>query len=144
VTLLIRTARSDDVPVLVEIEQQSFSRPHWDPDSFLKHDCLVAEVEGRIAGFLVSREIFPAVRGQPPEREILNVAVATVYRRLGVATALLERELSRNATYYLEVRESNAAAQQLYSRLGFIRIGLRPKYYEFPSEAAIVMQMKRC
>ena len=141
---LIRTMKPEDIPVLVEIERESFARPHWDAESFQQYNCMVAEIEGRIAGFIVSREIFPAVRGQAPEREILNVAVAPVYRRLGVATALLERELAQKATYYLEVRESNTAAQELYRGLGFIRIGLRPKYYEFPSEGAIVMQMKRC
>lgn len=138
----IRRANRNDVETLTSIEQESFARPHWDTESFLKFDCVVAEIEGRIAGFLVSREIFPSVRGQRAEREILNVAVAPAYRRLGIATILLEYACGGDATHYLEVRESNEAARRLYRKLGFVEIGRRPNYYDFPIETAIVMQMK--
>ena len=112
--------------------RNSFVSPHWDAGSFLKFDCVVAELEGRIAGFLVSREIFPSHNGIKAEREILNIAVAPVYRRMGVATLLLQHERSNNATHYLEVRESNSGAQALYRKLGFAEIGRRPEYYDFP------------
>jgi ribosomal-protein-alanine N-acetyltransferase len=42
----------------------------------------------------------------------------------------------------LEVRASNAAAQQLYASLGFQRIGIRKKYYVDNKEDAYVMQKK--
>jgi [ribosomal protein S18]-alanine N-acetyltransferase len=142
VTPLIRTATPADIPALEDIEQASFGSPHWDADGFLKYPCVVAEVECRIAGFLVSRQVFPGYQDVKPEREILNVAVAPVYRRLGVATALLRHSLSSGATHYLEVRESNVAARNLYHRLGFEEIARRPNYYAFPSETAIVMEMK--
>jgi ribosomal-protein-alanine acetyltransferase len=138
----IRAAISDDLPVLDEIERDSFGRDHWDPASFLTYNCLVAEVEAQVAGFLVSREIFPGVQGVSPEREILNIAVSRLYRRLGIATALLKHELSLKATHYLEVRESNVGARKLYERLGFTEVGRRPDYYTNPTETAIVMQMK--
>lgn len=104
----------------------------------------MAEVHGCVAGFLVSREILPALDGGPPEREILNLAVAPQYRGLGIAKALLNHELSRDATHFLEVRESNLAAQALYRTCGFVETGRRAGYYEFPREAAIVMTVKRC
>ena len=140
--ITIRKAKADDVKALVAIEEESFVRPHWDADSFLKFDCVVAELEGRIGGFLVSREIFPSHNGVGPEREILNIAVAPVYRRMGVATLLLKHERDNGATHYLEVRESNSGAQALYRKLGFVEIGRRPEYYDFPRETAIVMHMK--
>ena len=140
--LIVREAVADDSQVLAEIERECFAQPHWDEDSFLNYTCLVAEVQGRIAGFLVSRQILPGVRGAKPEREILNLAVTPVYRHMGIATALLKRELHSDAIHYLEVRESNVAAQKLYRKLGFIEIGRRRNYYDGPIETAIVMRMK--
>ena len=141
-TPLVRRAAEEDLDVLVEIEQECFARPHWDAVSFLKYDCIVAEVDGQIAGFLVSRQVLPAVNGARAEREILNVAVVPRFRCLGIATTLLQHELARPATHYLEVRESNAAARQLYEKIGFFEVGRRPDYYDFPIETAIVMKMK--
>ncbi len=133
-----RKATREDLPSLIQIERASFSNPHWQPEDFLRHDCVVAEIDGRIAGFLVSRETVPS------EREILNLAIAPAYRRVGIATALLKHQLNHKIDYFLEVRESNAAAQALYRRIGFVEVGRRPNYYESPRERAIVMKMKWC
>lgn len=143
-TPVIRSATPADAPLLLQIEKQSFSNPNWDLEGFFRYSCVVAEVEGTVAAFLVSHETFPALDGAPPEREILNLAVAPKYRGMGIARALLKHELSPRATYFLEVRESNLAAQALYRKCGFIETGRRLGYYEFPNEAAIVMTLKRC
>ncbi|MBP5250590.1 MAG: GNAT family N-acetyltransferase, partial [Lachnospiraceae bacterium] len=44
------------------------------------------------------------------------------------------------STMYLEVRESNAAAQALYKKLGFFENGKRKGFYELPHEDALVMR----
>lgn len=134
--LIIRPATSSDIADLVAIENECFTSPNWQADDFLKQECRVAELNGRIVGFIVSREVFPG------EREILNVAVAAASRRQGVATALIQEELSWSREFFLEVRESNLVAQELYRKLGFVEIGRRPKYYQSPDESAIVMNMK--
>ncbi len=139
---LLRQATESDMPVLLEIENASFRQPHWTAKDFLKFRCVLAEIEGEIAGFLVIREIYSGDETTRPEREILNVAVAPQFRRLGVATVLLRNELQSGMVYFLEVRESNVAAQTLYRQLGFEEIGRRPKYYSNPLETAIVMQRK--
>jgi ribosomal-protein-alanine N-acetyltransferase len=130
------------VPFLVAIENQSFTSPNWSDDDFLRYECCVAELDGEIAGFLVSREVFAGSARNGAQREVLNVAVAPSFRRRGIATALITRELARPAEIFLEVRESNMAARELYRKLGFIEIGRRPKYYQSPTETAIVMNMK--
>ena len=140
----LRPATEADLPALLEIEQQSFSHPNWTADDFLENDCTVAEIDGEIGGFLVAREIFPGDATSPPEREILNLAVAVPFRRRGVASALLKYELGRKAICFLEVRESNLAAQKLYRKFGFTEIAERPHYYQHPKERAIVMKMKWC
>jgi [ribosomal protein S18]-alanine N-acetyltransferase len=141
-TPLIRPAVPDDLPVLLEIEEESFAHPHWSPQDFTSDECQVAEVDGIVAGFLVSRQVFAGDAHSPPEREILNLAVGKRFRRLGIASALLRQECSRPATYFLEVRESNVAAQTLYRRFGFREIARRHDYYQSPPETAIVMGMK--
>ncbi|MGI9074666.1 MAG: GNAT family N-acetyltransferase [Bryobacteraceae bacterium] len=143
-TPVIRSATFNDGPALVKIELQSFADPSWDLPSFFKYTCFVAEVHGTIAAFLVSREVSPALDGALPQREILNLAVAPGYRGTGLATALLKHELSLQATHFLEVRESNLAAQALYRKCGFVVTGRRRGYYEYPPEAAIVMTVKKC
>ena len=140
--LVIRAATPSDIPELVAVEKDSFASPHWQADDFLKHECRVAEIDAKIAGFLVSRDICPANGINTAQREILNVAVAPLFRRRGIATALIQLELRRPAEFFLEVRESNFAAQELYRRFGFVEIGRRPQYYDSPGETAIVMNMK--
>ncbi|HLH05068.1 MAG TPA: GNAT family N-acetyltransferase [Bryobacteraceae bacterium] len=140
--LLLRPATRDDLPALLAIEEQSFSRPRWRPADFLKDRCTVAECDGQIAGFIVVREVFSGNTHTRAEREILNVATHPDFRRAGIATRLLENELASGAIYFLEVRESNVPAQTLYRKLGFTELHRRPKYYSHPVETAIVMQMK--
>ena len=142
--LAIHPANACDLDALVAIENQSFAGPNWIREDFLKHDCLVAEVDGTVAGFVVFRELFSGDSDTPAEQEILNVAVAPEHRGKGVAKELMNQALNRSGDFFLEVRESNSAARQLYRKLGFVDVARRPNYYQFPSETAIVMKMKRC
>jgi ribosomal-protein-alanine N-acetyltransferase len=96
----------------------------------------VAEVEGRVVAFLVTRETAPG------EREILNLAVTAEFRRHGIARAMLREVLGTPGDWFLEVRESNAAAIALYRAMGFRVAGARPAYYIQPVEPGIVMRFR--
>lgn len=81
------------------------------------------------------------------EAEIHDVQVAPEHRRHGIGSALVQSALraarERGAQWlYLEVRESNAAARQLYLAQGFTECGRRPGYYHAPEEAAILMRCR--
>ena len=141
-TPVVRKATPADLPAVLAIEHEAFPEGPWRVEDFEADECLVAEVDGRIAGFLVSRQTFPPAAGARAEREILNLAVTHAYRRQGVASALLNQALTHPAVYFLEVRASNLAAQHLYRKMGFVAVGQRPEYYDSPVETAIVMQMK--
>ena len=134
-TIELRKALEADLPRIQEIERLSFADPSWEAEDFLRYDCVVAEAEGQVVGFIVSRIVVA-------EREILNLAVHPEWRRHGVGTTLLAHHLGQGGTHYLEVRESNLAAQTLYRKCGFEEVGRRPGYYELPAESAIVMRMK--
>lgn len=132
----LRAAEAADIAEINAIQATAPEASQWLPQDYLTFDCRVATVDGRVAGFIVSRAVADR------EREILNVAVRPDLRRLGIATELLRAELARSAgAHFLEVRESNAAARQLYERLGFEIAGSRPGYYENPPETGIVMRI---
>jgi len=81
------------------------------------------------------------------EAEILNLGVSPGWRRVGIGRALIneviallrERGIS---SVFLEVRESNDAAQRLYESLGFTRVGRRRHYYRRPPEDAVVLKAR--
>lgn len=78
------------------------------------------------------------------EADIANIAVMPKNRGCGIGYSLLSKmvDLARYKgakRIFLEVRESNAAAIELYKKLGFINVGKRKNYYTNPREDAIVM-----
>ena len=140
--IVYRKMRAEDVPFISRLEEETFSMP-WSADSFLqmieKEDTayFVAEEDGRLLGgcglLLIAGE-----------GSITNVAVSPVARRRGVATGLLTYLISEGdraglTAYTLEVRVSNAAAIGLYEKLGFVSEGIRPNFYEKPTEDAMIM-----
>lgn len=78
------------------------------------------------------------------EAELANLGVAVRARRQGVGRRLVEAVVAAarergGRRLYLEVRESNVAAVELYRSLGFQTVGRRSRYYARPSEDARVM-----
>lgn len=136
---MIREATKADLEEINEIEIEAFPHSAWLPSDFLRYRCLVAEQDGEILGFLVSRQIAPAINDQPAEHEIINLAVRSSARRKGIAEALLREEMQKPGLFFLEVRVSNIAAKALYKKSGFRELGYRFDYYENPKETAIVM-----
>jgi ribosomal protein S18 acetylase RimI-like enzyme len=132
----IRTATGDDLAAIAAIQATSPEASQWDPAGYLAYDCMVAINDDHVAGFLVSRETALG------EREILNIAVELAERRRGVARRLLAAELERaRGQWFLEVRESNLAAFNLYKACGFQEAGRRTSYYQNPPEPGIVMKL---
>lgn len=77
------------------------------------------------------------------EMEVLTLAVSPSARRRGIATVLLETAIvwakSRGAaTVFLEVAEDNMAAQGLYTTVGFLPAGRRPRYYSNGGDALVL------
>jgi [ribosomal protein S18]-alanine N-acetyltransferase len=134
--ITVRAATPEDLEAIAAIQAASPEGSQWDPAGYLKYDCLVAVDEDRIAGFLVSRQTAPG------ERELLNLAVDPSFRRRGIARGLLKAELERGpGQWFLEVRDSNGAALNLYETFGFRSVGRRDGYYTDPVETGIVMKL---
>ena len=85
-------------------------------------------------------ELFRAV----DDGHITTVAVDPIWHRHGIATRML-LALARGAkqrgckNLTLEVRMSNAGAQSLYQRFGFVPAGVRKGYYPETGEDALIM-----
>ena len=142
--MLIRRMTMEDIPFVVEIENQCFSLP-WSEksfeDSLSREDTLflVSEDEAKITGYMGLYLSFD-------EASVTNVAVSPVFRKKGYGEALVvkAKELAKEAgaeCIFLEVRQSNVPALSLYKKLGFEELGIRKKFYEHPVEDAIIMKV---
>lgn len=136
---LTRPGTAADLAEIAVIQAACPEAAQWRLEDYLGFDLRVCILDRRIAGFAVSR-----ITAQG-ERELLNLAVGTEFRRRGVGAQLV-RQLVTEAgiCVFLEVRESNRGARLFYKALGFQEVGLRPTYYDNPSESAIVMKFHSC
>ena len=138
----IRPMRMEDIGGVLEIEQMSFPTP-WPRDAY------VHELENRLACYFVACEMHRTVGYTGmwvilDEAHVTTIAVDPLYRRRRIGERLLitliEEALKRGARWItLEVRKSNAGAQDLYRKYGFKDIGVRKAYYSDNREDAIVM-----
>ena len=76
--------------------------------------------------------------------ELANLAVKESYRGRGLGSALLEQAMAEARDHqveslFLEVRESNRTAQNLYLARGFVQVAVRRDYYRNPREDALVL-----
>jgi len=139
----IHKMNAEDIDEILEIEQESFSSPwtKWIFESELskgeRSHFLVAKSGGVILGYIGFWMVFD-------EAHIVNIAVRSDLRQMGIGTLLLasalvlaERMDAKKAT--LEVRVSNVPAQRLYQKFGFEMISIRKKFYTDTGEDAYVM-----
>ena len=144
ITMGLMTAA--DVDAVHEIEVASFRTP-WSKESFL-HDV----EENQCARYMVVREDGKAIAYAGvwfilDEGHITNIAVHPERRGMGygemVTRAMIQLAADSGMNWMtLEVRRSNAAAQALYHKLGFIDVGYRKRYYE-NSEDALIMALEK-
>lgn len=120
-----------DLDAVEAIERAVYTHP-WTRGNFSDsmasgYHCRVLERAGVVAGYAVTM----IAAG---EAHLLNLSVAAPLQRQGLGSELLRSVFAlanEQAVHviYLEVRLSNAAAQALYARHGFVGIGRRRGYY---------------
>jgi len=141
----IRRMTLDDLAQVIEIDKVSFSLP-WPERSFRfevtdnpASRAWVVESDGKIVGMVVAWLLVD-------EAHIATIATHPDFRRQGIASKMLIHTLRSMMnegalTSVLEVRESNAAAQEMYRKFGFEESGRRPRYYRDNNEDAILMTL---
>ena len=78
------------------------------------------------------------------EAHIVAIAVREAYRRNGIGELLLAESIelaleNHQENVTLEVRRSNLAAQALYEKYRFLKVGVRRRYYSDNHEDAVIM-----
>lgn len=128
---------------LIALEKLCFAY-HWTPEQFRlglrdgAYTVLGIFDNANLAGYIAFSLI-------EDEMEILNLAVHPDFRRQGLGTALLGRafEICREkgiAKSFLDVKESNQGALNLYAKFGYTQIGVRKKYYPDTKENALLFR----
>jgi ribosomal-protein-alanine N-acetyltransferase len=121
----------DDLDEVIAVERAIYTHP-WTRGNFTDslragYDCRTWRREGELLGYF----ILMAAAG---EAHLLNLSIAARHQRNGYGRMLLAEaaDLARqrgSRSVFLEVRPSNLAAQALYTRFGFRRVGVRRGYY---------------
>ena len=132
-----RLATNKDFDAVQEIENECFKEPYSTQE--LKYEfeenpvnkIIVAEKDGQVIGFIDFLVTFNSAT-------IMQIAVTKKYRGLGIATKLLAEmehnfpedleDLVENIT--LEVRVSNQAAVNLYTKNGYKIVVVKSHYYK--------------
>ncbi|MDR1960222.1 MAG: ribosomal protein S18-alanine N-acetyltransferase [Planctomycetaceae bacterium] len=134
-----------DMQEVMEIERESFEFP-WSEDDFVhilrRRNCIgmVAEYKGEVVGFIVYELGKNKIH-------LINIAVATRFRRLAVGTQLMAKLIGklnyqhRNRITF-EIRETNLRAQLFFKSIGFQVTQILHDYYEEMNEDAYLMQYR--
>ena len=141
----LRTVRAADVPQVAAIEAEAFTDP-WSLSSFRSlasgglvwFRVAVDDDTDEVIGYIL-------VWFAADEAELANIAVAPGMRGQGVGAALLDEALSAaeergTVRMFLEVRDSNERARELYASRGFEEVGRRRSYYRRPVEDALILR----
>lgn len=141
--VIFREMTPTDVPEVGSIERLSFPTP-WSDDSFMSellYNKLACYSVLEYQGHVIAYGGLWTVAG---EGHITNIAVHPCFRgrhlgRLLVEEMLKAGELKGCEKFTLEVRPGNTPAVRLYESMGFVSVGIRPKYYQDTGEDALIM-----
>ncbi len=141
---MISRMTESDLEGVLEIEKLSFISP-WTKKMFKETylspitSNFVVKINEEIIGYLILYSV-------EDEAHIMNLAVHPEHRGKGYGSYLIAHAVShyvarKVSEFFLEVRESNVNAQQLYAKFGFKIIGKRKGYYTETNEDALVMHL---
>ena len=146
-TIVLRPMRWWDVEEVQVIEADLFPDP-WSVEAFwseLAHVpdtrlFIVAEEDGAVVGY-------GGLVATAGTADVQTLAVARDMQGTGLGARLLDTLLTEARTrqareVLLEVRAENTAAQALYARVGFERIGIRRGYYRPGGTDALVLRLR--
>jgi len=139
--ITLREAKEDDLPKIHMIESKVYPEPwtfnffriiyHMNTELFL-----VALDEEEVIGYTVGEieTASKARRASAKVGHVLNIAVKVDYQGIGVGTMLLdelEKRFKESGAFfsYLEVRESNTNAQEMYRNRGYEYVRTAENYY---------------
>jgi ribosomal-protein-alanine N-acetyltransferase len=146
-TITIKKMDSSDIDGVIKIEEGAYGAHHWSKNSFLNEInnelaryYSLFTLDGKLVGYAGCWHILE-------EAHITTIAIDKDFRRKNYGQALLQKIIEdcyKEKIKYitLEVRVSNTAAINLYSKYGFSSFGTRKGYYQDNNEDALIMWTK--
>lgn len=138
--------RPEHIDALMPYEHEMFGSEAWSADGYRdeladtrhRHYLAAVDQDGALLGWA-------GIRIVADTAEVLTVGVVPAARRHGIGARLLAMLLDearrRDVTEaFLEVRVDNTAAQKMYERSRFVRVGIRRGYYDGGRVDAVVMR----
>lgn len=143
----LRDATLADLDAVAALEAELFASDAW------SREMVKEELAGEHRRYVVLVDAAGRIRGYAgvlvlgSDGDIQTIAVEPALRGAGhgraIMNELLDEASRRGASQvFLEVRADNPAARHLYASLGFVEIGVRPRYYQPEGIDAIVMQVQ--
>jgi len=137
----VRYADHNDLKSIFSIEKDVFSEEHWsmkmienELNGTSGETTLVIERSKVILGYCM-------VRFFENEVNIINMAIKPSYQGKGLGKLLLDYLLEHTpskSSVFLEVKQGNFPAINLYLSFGFEEIGTRNSYYQDGSNALVM------
>ncbi len=132
-----------DLPEVLQIEEESFAS-HWGEKDFRFEmtenpyaKLYVLRKDGKIVAYCDIWIIFERM-------EVASIAVAKDYRKQGLGYQIMQfidqKGIENGCEFaFLEVRESNLPARELYKKCGYIDLRVKRDYYQDNHEDAYEM-----
>ena len=141
----IRKASLGDLKQIYQIEKDVFIKDHWtfgmverELENLSGQTTWIIEESSAILGYCMMR-IFCN------EANITNMAIKSSRQKQGLGSFLLDHVLNQlpiKSSVFLEVKDGNLSAINLYQRVGFKVINLRKNYYK-NGKTAFIMHLER-
>lgn len=131
---MIRPIEPADVPAVAALDAALFGGHAWSEQAW-RQEAAAGDPDRRYLVLVAQQVIgYAGILRTGSDADILTVAVSAEHRRSGHGRALVESLLDiarvwRSLAVFLEVEDSNRAAQQLYAGFGFTGMGSRRHYY---------------
>ena len=136
---------SEDLPEAMAIERTTIYSP-WSEYMFQTEinqknlGLITFRIKGQLVGYFCFWKVLD-------EAHLLNLSIHVDYRGKGLGTFLMKylEQICINmdiSSILLEVAKTNYSAINLYNKCGFVRIGMRNKFYPETGDDAIVMRKR--
>lgn len=141
---MLRRADPGDLDAIMELERAIFTDDAWPEEAMRRelespHTQYLVAIDDTAPRDVLGYAGLLAGRGSG-EGDIQTIAVAPESRGAGLGRvlmlALIDEARRRGAgRLFLEVRADNPVARALYDSLGFVEVGVRPRYYRHGIDA---------